>query len=431
MIVTLRGDFYGECLRLPELAQLLERGTFPLAVPRTVSLHDMLARPAQRANLAFDDGLIQRILDDTGSEPGSLALMAYTLDELYHAGRCHETLSQVKYRELGGVQGAIGKRSEAIFQELDKRAQAALPMVFRELVEVDDRGTATRRRETLDRVATSAAAKRFIDRMTEARLLVQSRGDRNAAFVEVAHEALLRSWSRLADWIDEIQDDLRTLRQVRIAALEWDRNGRAEGFLWPHERLHPVYRMQKNLNVKFDDVTQDFVQPELERLQKEFASNSTKPHRRLAIIERFAQIGGKEAISSLIETLKYSYAENVRINAARALGGLRAREAVGPIISMRIGNIKNQASRATVLGKIGDSEAVPFLIKELRGRSSYPWGTFSEVRRAAAVALGNIASLDAIPELKDAISSDRNSMVVSAAERAVKRIERSHKFRKR
>ena len=68
----------------------------------------------------------------------------------------------------------------------------------------------------------------LVDALTEARLMVKSRDTRGAPTVEVAHEALFTHWPRLAAWSQRAGDDLRVLRQVALAAVEWERQGRKE-----------------------------------------------------------------------------------------------------------------------------------------------------------------------------------------------------------
>src|SRR5258706_10902691 len=135
-------------------------------------------------------------------------------------------------------------RAERTFDRLDAEAQAALPVVFRELVEVDERGIATRHRAALDRVShdgQDVAALKLVNALTDDRLLVQSRGEGDLPVVEVAHETLLRSWPRLAAWIEHTHDDLRLLGGLRLAAEQWEQSGRNASFRWPHERLVLVY----------------------------------------------------------------------------------------------------------------------------------------------------------------------------------------------
>ena len=149
MVATLRADFYHRCLERPALEEPLRAGSYPLAAPGVGALHEMITRPAARAGLTFEDELPERILDDTGAEPGALPLMAFALEQLYDGRTAEGSLTHAAYDRFGGVKGAISRRAEDTYGALDATAQATLPAVFRELVEVDltDEGwVATRRR---------------------------------------------------------------------------------------------------------------------------------------------------------------------------------------------------------------------------------------------------------------------------------------------
>lgn len=197
----------------------------------------MITRPAARAGLMFEDGVAERILDDTGNNPGALALMAYALDELYRVSQNDMIINFTDYNTIGGVQGAIGKRAENIFKRLDNKTQTRLPRVFKELVEVDERGIAIRNRAPLDKIAQDSASADLINALTEARLLVQNQDKQDEKIIEVAHEALFRSWDRLAKWIEDQQDLLRLRRRVRIGAEDWQHNSKHKDYLLHGEIL--------------------------------------------------------------------------------------------------------------------------------------------------------------------------------------------------
>lgn len=205
-VVTLRADFYHRAVDYPQLAELLRAGSFPLAIPKRDALRQMIERPAERAGLTFDHALVDRILDDTGDEPGNLALMAYALDELYKLDD-DKTLTHQEYEQLGGVQGAIGTRAENQFMALGMY-ESVIQQVFRTLVEVDECGTATRRREQFQSDRLSDKVRTLINAFTDARLLTTNYdATTGVATVEVAHEAILRSWPRLTEWIEDTQDE--------------------------------------------------------------------------------------------------------------------------------------------------------------------------------------------------------------------------------
>ncbi len=290
VIVTMRHDFYYRAVEIADFADLLRQGTFPLAIPRRDALRDMIERPAERAGLQLEKGLVDRILDDTGDQSGNLALMAYALDELYKLSG-DGTIAHSDYDALGGVQGAIGTRAEQTYADLsgtEEEKNAWIQRVFHELVAVDERGTATRRRVPVGRIAEDDYE--HISAFVDARLLTSDASD-GTAVLEVAHEALFRSWGRLKDWIAEAQEDLILLRQVRTSAEDWHKRERPDFLLWPQERLVLVYAMQERLHPELNEVERDFIEPEQGRLYRELADISTPHQRRYDIGERLARIG--------------------------------------------------------------------------------------------------------------------------------------------
>jgi hypothetical protein len=77
-------------------------------------------------------------------------------------------------------------------------------------------------------------ARPLIDLLVEERLLVadtHTRDGERFETIEPAHEALLRQWGLLRGWLADDLGLLTTLEGVRRAALDWDANGRAEGWL--------------------------------------------------------------------------------------------------------------------------------------------------------------------------------------------------------
>ncbi|MEV6823343.1 HEAT repeat domain-containing protein [Amycolatopsis sp. NPDC051102] len=301
VVVTIRSDFYHRCLDSPTLAALLENGQFPLSAPED-TLYDMITRPAERAGLGFEEALVGRILSDTGRASGALPLLAYTLDELYRTRGDTGVLGHAAYDRLGGVRGAIGTRAEDTFQRLDALAQASFSQVFRDLVEIGEGGLATRRRADLARIAADAASRRLVEAFTLARLLVRGAEPSSAPVVLVAHEALFTGWTRLSRWIELVREDLHVLRRFRLAAREWDDNGRADAYRWQHERLAPVYEMLTRLDPALDYVEQEFAQHEHERLLPSLGDTELAMYRRQAIVDRLVAIG-PAAIPGLMATL--------------------------------------------------------------------------------------------------------------------------------
>jgi len=309
-VVTLRHDFFNIVVENQSLAELLRAdAVFSLSTPKRDALRQMIERPAERAGLTLEAGLIERILDDTGDEPGNLALMAYALDELYNLDN-DKNFTLTKYESLGGVQGAIGIRAENQWEALDLD-ETVLHRVFQKLIEVDERGTATRQRAIFDNFNETETI--FINVFVSARLLTTdavgttpttahtvgtmpvlsaNHQPTTQATIEVAHEAILRQWERLANWIEETQDDHRTMSRMKREAMIWHERGKPDHLRPNAETLQEFMSACENLKATIDDaILQDFTEPEQERLYRELEDINTTHQRRYDIGERLARIG--------------------------------------------------------------------------------------------------------------------------------------------
>jgi formylglycine-generating enzyme required for sulfatase activity len=295
VVATLRADFFHRCLDCPGLDRLLREGSYPLGPPGPGALYEMMTGPAARARLEFEEGLVERILDETGTGSGALALLAFALHELYEAGKQDGRLTYEAYKRFGGVQHAISQRAESTFQDLDGAVQAELAPVFRELVQVDERGVATRQRAPLSTLAVSSAASDLIDRFVDARLLVREPGEDGLPVVEVAHEALFRTWPRLKQWIQDTADDHRLRRQIAQLAAYWHDHDRQAEHRWPDERVVEVVAMREHLKLEPKDFTpleRDFLGPlDREQMLAALDDPATTHEQRAVIGVRLSLLG--------------------------------------------------------------------------------------------------------------------------------------------
>ena len=77
-----------------------------------------------------------------------------------------------------------------------------------------------------------------MDAFGKARLLTFDRDPlTRGPTVEIAHEALIRTWNRLRDWLAESREDLRIQRQLTLASKEWANAQRDPSFLATGARL--------------------------------------------------------------------------------------------------------------------------------------------------------------------------------------------------
>ncbi|MDZ7632106.1 MAG: hypothetical protein U5K74_12380 [Gemmatimonadaceae bacterium] len=238
-VATMRSDFYARCEALPPLVTLMEgQGQYHLLMPTAAELAQIIRFPVRMAGLRLeeDPGTGERLedllLSSTVGNPGSLPLLEFTLEELYKRRRDDGVLSLQAYRALGGVEGALATRAEEVFMALDAATRDTLPGVLRRLVFVDPaQGNAAVRRSASRDSFAHDESQQLISAFVSARLFVADRGEGGVPTVSVAHEALIRHWPRVQQWLQDDREFLATRARVETAASLWRAEGESPLFL--------------------------------------------------------------------------------------------------------------------------------------------------------------------------------------------------------
>ncbi|HYH33127.1 MAG TPA: trypsin-like peptidase domain-containing protein [Pseudonocardia sp.] len=177
--------------------------------------------PAERApGLSFEPGLVDRILDDAGSEPGQLPLVESLLTELWER-RTGGSLTVAAYEAAGGVAGAVAKRAEELLAEFpDPGEQARLRRLLTLLAQPDRDGRFVRRPVPLAELAPDLRA--LVPRLVAGRLLVVQRVPDRGETLELAHQALIQHWPRLQRWLTDDRDFLAWRAQLDQQRERWE-----------------------------------------------------------------------------------------------------------------------------------------------------------------------------------------------------------------
>ncbi len=217
VVLALRADAYERCAEYPELSGQLAANHVLVTSMRRDELRQAVERPAGRVGLRVEPELVDAVVADVEGEPGALPLLSAALLELWQQ-RDGRRLRHAAYEHSGGVRGAVARLAEEAYGRLDGPQQAVARSVLVRLAAEGSGGAVERRRVPLTELETERSddVARVVELFTDRRLLTVSAGS-----VEVAHEALLREWPRLRDWIEDDREGLRIHRGVTAAAQEW------------------------------------------------------------------------------------------------------------------------------------------------------------------------------------------------------------------
>jgi formylglycine-generating enzyme required for sulfatase activity len=234
VVATMRSDFFDRLETMPALATLSAEGRFLLLPPDDAEIGQIIRQPAQEAGLRFEHdparglSLDEAIREAAAANRAALPLLSFLLDQLWQRRSETGELTFAAYQELGGLEGAIGRRAEEVFQAQPEAVQNELVPLLRALVTV--RGTtATARAAPLSLFPAGAPRRALADAFLdpEARLLIGD-SDAGRAQLRLAHEALLTHWPRAKDQIRADARDLELRGRLEEEAETWREASRKE-----------------------------------------------------------------------------------------------------------------------------------------------------------------------------------------------------------
>ncbi len=180
-------------------------------------LSRVIAEPAKRSHLVLEDGLLQRLVEDTESGD-ALPLLAYTLSRMT-ALATDGQLTHVLYDQVGGVRGAIASRSAEVAH--GARTEGEVAAAILNIVGAGESRPVTR----LAPVESVPAPQRAIlDDLVDARLVVIRESAGHQVYAP-AHEALFSAWPPLAETISNRHDDLRLRSRLERRTADWREAG--------------------------------------------------------------------------------------------------------------------------------------------------------------------------------------------------------------
>lgn len=274
LVLGCRNDFYPHLASYPALMNLkLSGGHFDLTPPGSADIAQIVRHPAQVAQLRYTvdergEGLDEVLCNAARSGPDSLPLLQYCLQELYRQRTAAGELTHAAFHAMGGLEGAIGARAEQVISALGSAQIAALPHVLSQLVLVaEDESTVSSRRVPWSALRNDAENK-LVQALVDAHLFVSDLQGGAPTF-GIAHEALLRRWPRVVEWIEEHRQALQIRSRISAQANRWQESGRKRDMLLPSgTQVNQARDLFQKGALSFSHHEKNFVQASLQNVRR-------------------------------------------------------------------------------------------------------------------------------------------------------------------
>ena len=262
VIVTMRTDFEEKVALLPQLASYFSENAVHITPLSGAELREAIEKPAARVGLKFEDGIVDELVKEVLGQQAGLPLLQFTLFKLWQK-RDRNRITFAAYRKLGNVRMALGKTADEFYSSQIPENQTIVKRVMMRLVRPSEGLEVTSNRvrvASLAGLGASDRVSRVVGLLIDERLLRLTEGESRADDqVEVAHEALIRNWPRLVEWLEQERVNMRTRLRLTAAAEQWREHDRDPGGLLGGSLLSEAaaYDDLNEIEIEFVKASQD------------------------------------------------------------------------------------------------------------------------------------------------------------------------------
>lgn len=275
LVLTLRADFFGEALSYRPLSNALQDAQVNLGPMNALELESAISQPALSLNVQLEPGLTQRLIDVVLNSPSHLPLLEFTLTQLWQRQQ-QGWLTHQAYTEIGTIETALANHAESIYAQLSATDKQKVQQIFIQLVQPGEYNTDIRRLATRGEVG--AENWNLVTQLANARLVVTDINKlTKIETVEIIHEALIRNWRRLKQWMQTDGDFRRWQEQLRTIMRQWENHQQDTGGLLRGKSLIDAQEWLRQRENQISANEQNFIIQSLELQKKESqAQNAAK-----------------------------------------------------------------------------------------------------------------------------------------------------------
>ncbi|SDK74244.1 WD domain-containing protein, G-beta repeat-containing protein [Lentzea albidocapillata subsp. violacea] len=320
VVIGVRADYYGHCAQYPDLVDALEGAQLLLGPMTSDELRLAITEPAAVVGAKVETALLARLMADAMGQAAVLPLLSHALAQTWQHRR-GMTLTLSGYEEVGGLEHAVARTAQEVFDGLSAAGQEQARQILLRLVTAD--GTKRRAHQ-----AELEADDEVLFALAAARLVVIDRDG-----VELAHEALIRSWPTFQRWVEEDRENIKAQRELTHATQTWESLDRDPGVLWRGRRLVNV-PAGLSLNAK----ERAFLAASLAAEEEASASARRRTRRQRQLLAALAALVVVAASSTAFALRAGIAADEQRANAAvlRAVGEAAALRSTNPALAQQV-----------------------------------------------------------------------------------------------
>lgn len=299
VVLTMRSDFLGDCVRFPGLPDAINRGLYLVPSLTREQRSEVITGPIRLRGGQIAPRLLHRLLNDVGEDSSQLTSLQHALMRTWAYWRAHregdEPLDLSHYQAIGTLEHALERHASEAWEELrEEHERRIAESIFKRLTEKGPDRREIRHPTTLGDLC--AIAERSADAILPV-LGVFRRMDRcfvlpgpqtpleKDSVVDIAHESLIRVWRQLRQWVEEETQSAEEYRRL-VERMTRYRAGKDTYLHNPalrlaldwRERNHPNRAWAERYDGRFDDAMAFLDQSEAAHRRAESEKEAAHQH---------------------------------------------------------------------------------------------------------------------------------------------------------
>jgi hypothetical protein len=233
IVITMRLEWLNECATYIGLAEAINEGIYLVPQMSRRQFREVILEPIEAANGSITATLLDRLLNDLDGRTDQLPVLQHALMRLWQRRKEGESIGIRDYDKIGTFSGCLSSHAQEIFSTLDVPQQRAVEGLFRSITQVV-KNRKVRRPRPLGEIATESKLpleqlKKVVEtfRQEGRSFLVATGGElTERSIIDISHEALIRQWKQLSQWVDDEADIQARIGRLEETAAEWNKDRR-------------------------------------------------------------------------------------------------------------------------------------------------------------------------------------------------------------
>ncbi|MFM7854442.1 MAG: High-affnity carbon uptake protein Hat/HatR, partial [Flammeovirgaceae bacterium] len=229
--INMRADFVGNCASFPGLTELINDSTYLIPRLSREQKRKVIEGPVAVGGGKIAPRLVKRLLSDIGDNQDQLPMLQHILmrtwDYWVTNREPNEPMDLRHYNAVGQLSQALSLHANEAYDELKTDERRIAEVLFKSITEKNQENLGIRRQAKVSLIAKLADTREDIVINVIEKFRQKGRSFlmpghnvpiHSDSYIELAHESMMRIWTRLASWVEEENESARMYKRLSDAA---------------------------------------------------------------------------------------------------------------------------------------------------------------------------------------------------------------------